>query len=311
MCSSDLKSKLRQAWIGGRRHELAAAPVSKLEGRWQATFAREPAVSGELILKDGKVSVKLGTQEKEQVATHVVIDQSRVDFVLTGKELGDRGPYWCRVQWSEDKLEGSVRDGLGNAFAVSAVRAAKAPATDADKDPAKQAPQPRNDAQEAKKPADPPQDKAEASKPELASLDPLPLPLGGYGLLQPPATQTVLFTGGTVWTSAGAGIVSPGAVLIENGRVAYVGPANNPALVVPPGAMKVDCTGKHITPGLIDCHSHTGISRGVNESGEAVTAEVRVRDVVNPDDVNWYRELAGGVTTVNQLHGSEIGRAHV
>jgi imidazolonepropionase-like amidohydrolase len=66
----------------------------------------------------------------------------------------------------------------------------------------------------------------------------------------------------------------------------------------------IDCTGKHITPGLIDCHSHTGISRGVNESGEAVTAEVRVRDVVNPDDINWYRELAGGVTTVNQLHGS-------
>jgi imidazolonepropionase-like amidohydrolase len=66
----------------------------------------------------------------------------------------------------------------------------------------------------------------------------------------------------------------------------------------------IDCAGKHITPGLIDCHSHTGISKGVNESGQAVTSEVRIGDVTNPDAISWYRQLAGGITTVNNLHGS-------
>jgi imidazolonepropionase-like amidohydrolase len=75
-------------------------------------------------------------------------------------------------------------------------------------------------------------------------------------------------------------------------------------VAVPEGATVIDCAGKHITPGIIDCHSHTGISRGVNEGGQAVTAEVRIQDVTNPDTTNWYWQLAGGVTAVLSLHGS-------
>jgi imidazolonepropionase-like amidohydrolase len=67
----------------------------------------------------------------------------------------------------------------------------------------------------------------------------------------------------------------------------------------------VDLKGKHITPGLIDAHSHTGLFRfGVNESGQAVTAECRIGDSLDPGHINWYRQLAGGVTTANLLHGS-------
>jgi N-acetylglucosamine-6-phosphate deacetylase len=66
----------------------------------------------------------------------------------------------------------------------------------------------------------------------------------------------------------------------------------------------IDAKGKHVTPGIIDCHSHTGISGGVNEGTQACTAEVRIEDVTNPDAINWYRQLAGGVTAVNNLHGS-------
>jgi N-acetylglucosamine-6-phosphate deacetylase len=67
----------------------------------------------------------------------------------------------------------------------------------------------------------------------------------------------------------------------------------------------IDARGKHVTPGLIDAHSHTGTwSAGTNESGQAVTAEVRMGDTTDPNPVNWYRQLAGGVTTVNTLHGS-------
>ena len=66
----------------------------------------------------------------------------------------------------------------------------------------------------------------------------------------------------------------------------------------------IDATNKHLTSGIIDEHSHIAISRGVNESSEAVTAEVSIGDVVNPDDINIYRQLAGGVTTAQLLHGS-------
>jgi imidazolonepropionase-like amidohydrolase len=67
---------------------------------------------------------------------------------------------------------------------------------------------------------------------------------------------------------------------------------------------EIDATGMHLTSGIIDEHSHIGIANGVNEGTQAVTAEVRISDVIDPDDVNIYRALSGGVTAVQQLHGS-------
>ncbi|MFT3687256.1 MAG: amidohydrolase family protein [Phycisphaerales bacterium] len=136
------------------------------------------------------------------------------------------------------------------------------------------------------------------------------LPFGPYAREKMPEQYTTLvFFGGTVWTSGPQGRIENGYVVVQNGKIVEVGkdlpqkwsPLPGP---VQPGTLHVDCRGKHVTPGIIDCHSHTGISRGVNEGGQSVTAEVRVQDVTNPDAVSWYRQLAGGVTTVNNLHGS-------
>ncbi|HLN58294.1 MAG TPA: amidohydrolase family protein, partial [Thermoanaerobaculia bacterium] len=60
----------------------------------------------------------------------------------------------------------------------------------------------------------------------------------------------------------------------------------------------------HLSPGVIDCHSHTAIDGNVNEFAHNITAEVRIRDVIDPLDVAVYRELAGGTTAANVLHGS-------
>jgi N-acetylglucosamine-6-phosphate deacetylase len=90
------------------------------------------------------------------------------------------------------------------------------------------------------------------------------------------------------------------SVLVEKGKIKAIGKD----VPVPEGAVVVDATGKHITPGLIDCHSHTATDGGINESGQTISAEVRIGDFVNPNDVNIYRQLAGGLTTVNILHGS-------
>ena len=69
------------------------------------------------------------------------------------------------------------------------------------------------------------------------------------------------------------------------------------------GAKVIDGTGKYLTAGIVDEHSHIATS-AVNEAGHNSTAEVTIEDVVNPDDVNIYRNLTGGVTSIQVLHGS-------
>ena len=140
---------------------------------------------------------------------------------------------------------------------------------------------------------------------ELASELPepnrdLPVPLGGYGRFKPPVTESVLLTNAVIWTASDAGILEDAWMLVERGKITDLGAGRPPETL----ARVVDATGLHITPGLIDCHSHTGINGGVNEGSRASTAEVTIEDVVNPDDVDWYRQLAGGLTAANQLHGS-------
>lgn len=111
----------------------------------------------------------------------------------------------------------------------------------------------------------------------------------------------VVITNATVWTSGPQGILKDAFVVLRGGKVDAVGTGAAPTI---DKAIVLDAKGKHVTPGIIDCHSHTGISRGVNEMGQAVTSEVRIQDVTDPDSISWYRQLAGGVTTVNSLHGS-------
>jgi len=133
-------------------------------------------------------------------------------------------------------------------------------------------------------------------------------PFGPYMREELPKQGNYLFQHATVWTSGPAGIIEDGAVYVSGGKIQFVGSEKDWQSWVSNKRLAeletIDCKGKHITPGLIDCHSHTGISRGVNEGGQAVTAEVRIEDVTDPDSISWYRQLGGGITAVNNLHGS-------
>ncbi len=121
-----------------------------------------------------------------------------------------------------------------------------------------------------------------------------------YGFDSIPNATTILFTNATVWTNDTVGILQNASVLLEDGKIAAVGKD----ITAPEGAAIIDAKGKHLTPGIIDEHSHIAISRGVNECTQAVTAEVSIADVVNSDDINIYRQLSGGVTASQLLHGS-------
>lgn len=124
-------------------------------------------------------------------------------------------------------------------------------------------------------------------------------PFSGYGWEKLPVQQDLLIKNATVWTNEKDGILQQTDVLIRNGKIAQIGKNLSGG-----NAKVIDGTGKHLSAGLIDEHSHIAISAGVNESSQSVTAEVRIADVINPDDVNIYRQLSGGVTASHLLHGS-------
>ncbi|QXU41013.1 amidohydrolase family protein [Pedobacter sp. D749] len=140
--------------------------------------------------------------------------------------------------------------------------------------------------------------KKEEPKATLA-LGPVIYPFSAFGSTELPKQETVLIKNGTVWTNEKDGILQNADVLLENGKIKAVGKNLSAS-----GAKVIDATGKHVTAGIIDEHSHIAGSGGINEGAQSVSAEVRVADIINSEDVNIYRQLAGGVTTSHILHGS-------
>lgn len=130
-----------------------------------------------------------------------------------------------------------------------------------------------------------------AQAPSAATTAPFTMPV-------PPAGRLVAITNATIMT-ASHGTIQRGTVLIRDGRITAVGENVD----VPAGAQVIDGTGRWVIPGIIDAHSHTA-AEAINEGTQSVTAEVRMADVLRQDGVTLYRQLAGGVTSANVLHGS-------
>lgn len=127
----------------------------------------------------------------------------------------------------------------------------------------------------------------------------LTLPNLAFGLEKPAEAENLVIRKATLWTNGPDGIVQEGDIWIQEGKIKAVGKD-----LKVKGAVELDGKGLHVSPGIIDEHSHIAISRGVNEGTHNVSAEVRIGDVLNPDDINIYRQLSGGVTTSQLLHGS-------
>jgi imidazolonepropionase-like amidohydrolase len=119
-----------------------------------------------------------------------------------------------------------------------------------------------------------------------------------------PKSQSIAIKNVTVWTNEQEGILNNATIFIENGKIKRIEIDPKKSGELPKDMLIIDAKGKHLTSGIIDEHSHIAISRGVNEGGQAVSAEVSIGDVVNPDDINIYRQLSGGVTAAQLLHGS-------
>ncbi|MBS1934602.1 MAG: amidohydrolase family protein, partial [Bacteroidetes bacterium] len=123
-------------------------------------------------------------------------------------------------------------------------------------------------------------------------------PFDGYGWEEMPKQENLLIKNATVWTNEAEGRLENTDVLVKNGKIAQIGKSLSDAT-----AKVIDGTGKYLTPGIIDEHSHIAAA-SINEGAQSVTSEVRIGDNLNPDDINIYRQLSGGVTSSHILHGS-------
>jgi N-acetylglucosamine-6-phosphate deacetylase len=134
-----------------------------------------------------------------------------------------------------------------------------------------------------------------------ASLSTLRYPFASLGFESTPEQPNLLvIQNTTIWTCGPQGILRDADMIVRQGKIEAIGID----LQVPAGATIIDGSQFEISPGLIDCHSHMATDSGVNEGTQAVTAEVRIGDFINAEDVTLYRQLAGGLTTANILHGS-------
>lgn len=330
----DKEREVRDVWIDGQRHEITPPPRVDLEGTWKASFqpASGPAITGTLTIAkknditferpateqdlarekaakekaekeksekagaegrepkpdDMKPAEKPAEDKKEEgkkddtrkfKARSVQVDENRVDFVLDGEALQGEGVALVSAV-VEGAMIGTGTMADGSALTWSAERDA-----DARKDDEKK--------------------KEEDADRYLGVPEKFGLPFGPFAFDAPPAAKEMWIEHATIWTSGPEGIIGDGVLHVRDGKVVgvYASP-RIPKIGLSPDAVRIDAKGKHVTPGLIDCHSHTGISGGVNEGTQACTSEVRIFDVIDPDHIGLYRELAGGLTAANQLHGS-------
>ena len=150
------------------------------------------------------------------------------------------------------------------------------------------------------KAAEPDKPKKQNPIPSPPTLGDMTYPFTAFGWKEKPRAQTVLIQNTTVWTGEKEGILTNTDVLITNGKIQKVGRK----LPVQDNAIVINGEGKHLTAGIIDEHSHIAATRSINEGTQESSAEVRVGDVIDCEDIDIYRQLAGGVTSSHILHGS-------
>ncbi|RNC80455.1 MAG: hypothetical protein ED559_01180 [Phycisphaera sp.] len=285
--------KIRDVWVEGVRHEISTDDAHPFDGEWAIWVGPEDQPVYEMTINvDGKKITGTEAADGDEPSTgdarHVKMTENTISFLLDDEDDGT-GTYIMSGILTGDRIAGSAIGPDDGSFTWAAKRIESDDAAaeeDADEDVADEADD----------------DEGERAPDELPGY-----PFGAYAVDSLPPQETVLFTNATIWTSGPAGIIEKGSLLIENGRISVIADQTEGeiALRIPENTRTFDLEGKHITPGIVDAHSHTGTwTFGTNEGAQSVTAEVRMEDTSDPDHINWYRQLAAGVTTVNTLHGS-------
>ncbi len=269
----DKKTVLYENWVQGTPHIINNKHITNIDGQYTFNLAGE---TYQLTLSESTKKPKAKVELKDKSLGAKI--SYKADWInLTFKTTDTTANTFIRVvanTANSKTLNGKAI--LANGIALPFV--------------AEQTPKEETANTEAEK------DEERAAKAPFMS--PITYPNLAYGFTKKPKSETLLFKNATVWTNEKDGILEHTDVLIKDGKISKIGKnlSHNKARVI-------DATGKHLTAGIIDEHSHIAAA-SINEGGQNSSAEVTIEDVIDDEAIDIYRNLAGGVTSIQILHGS-------
>ncbi|WP_426429724.1 amidohydrolase family protein [Winogradskyella sp. HB-48] len=269
----DEKTKLYENWVQGNAHVIEDMNTKDIDGDYNFKLAGED-YKLEISNSTSKPNAKLESGDK--------ILGSKLSYTndwinLTFKTADSTKSEFIRVvanTANDNSLNGKAIMPNGNELSFFAGKASS------------------NEQDDSKK-----KDKKD-SESSNESMSPITYPNLAFGFTEQPKSETLLFKNATIWTNENDGVLENTDLLIKNGKISKIGKNLSDK-----NAKVIDATGKHITAGIIDEHSHIAAA-SINEGGQNSSAEVTIEDVIDDEDINIYRNLAGGVTSIQILHGS-------
>ncbi len=275
VASSELfnsSTKIEEVWVDGIKIEIEKPAEPDPRGTWavRSDDLDDPVI--DIKGTDSRLRGTVKRDNKSVMLRSVKFDSHRVNIVFPGDSIGLEGTIRLSASFSENELYGIGEMADGSFINWKASRTGNFVEKD-----------------------------DEPEKPSPMAEGRMLYPSMEYGLEDlPQMPDNVVVKNATIWTQGPAGKMENADMLVSRGRIVEVGTN----LRAPRNAVVIDATGKHVTPGLVDPHLHSSIKGGVNEVGNNMTPETRIKDVLEPDNIWVYRLLAGGMTTANLLHGS-------
>ena len=271
------KTEILDVWVAGRRYEINPVPKVDVRGTWAVEITPENRIdafdleiSGKAVKPEGKVLY----EGKTVRILKLTLGKRMIMCAFPTDSLGFKGIARMTGMVEKKGIFGHGTLGDGARFNWQA---------------------------ELTKPWEEKLDTTEVKPVEMAEF-PIVYPEGAFGRTAlPEQPETVMVKNAVIWTCGSEGMIENADLLIKKGKIARVG--RN--IKIPQGAVIIDGAGKHITPGLIDDHSHVTDFRGVDERMTALSSDCRISDLMNGDRINIYRQLAGGVTMACVLYGSD------
>ena len=273
----DDDTRILDVWIDGKHYVIDREDAVYVKGEWQLTAA-EGSIEAVLNVNEtssGRLggNITINGVEIDLLSASVHQESRRFRANFPGDTLGVSGPVRLTASISGNRLFGWADVPGRNRLQWAGELIT--PLTE------------ENDTKSRERPA---------RDLDLADIRPA-MEYGRNAI--PDQPRHILVRNATIWTMGPDGTLENADLLISDGVVVRTGHNIN----APGNAVVIEGEGKHVTPGLIDAHIHSGTD-GVNEMGSAIVPEVRLRDVVNINNIWMYRQLAGGLTTAHVMHGS-------
>lgn len=267
----DKKTKIFENWVQGKQHIITPMNIKDIRGNYEFNLS---GANYKMVLKGeiSKITSEIKSNNKTLGSKAKYVDDWFQMSMTTADTTSQKFIRITALVTKDESLQGKAIFPNGSKVAFIAKKLTK----ETEKTDKK---------------------KKDNSKEEI-KVPAITFPNMAYGFKALPKQETILFKNATVWTNEKEGILKNTDVLIKNGKISKIG--NN---LSSKNAKVFDATGEHLTAGIIDEHSHIATS-SVNEGGQNSSAEVSIEDVINDEDINIYRNLAGGVTSIQILHGS-------